>query len=605
MASEEEVELEIRDAPRVIEDEAPDATAGAEECAQATEQSSGTSCTSQIPVSFSPMDIPRRSPRLTLPRLIDRQALSPLDIFDLVVPFAFWEDVCNNTNNYRQVSVALDDKRRGEAGKPPIKARRPWKDINVDELKTWLGILRYMGACRMPRTSDYWSTKSVMPKHPLIKESGMSLTRFMQIKQYLHISDPETDAEDGSLWYCKVDPMFSYLRRASNRYYSPSDVVSVDEMMISFVGRSRHTVVVKTKPDRRGYLIYAVVDSVTRFIIDFIIHSNSQGIAELASETQRKYGLRAGVLYHLATGVGPNTKVYADNAFCTIDVLSDLRKINIGAAGTTRSNYKHFPTEFKRIKKLNDMEPYTALSRPVKDVNVVLWSDCRIVTLLSTMHGVDKDEDWILMNRKRPRSGPSAKTFSEPVEMRKIPKLVDDYNKYMGGCDIVDQMRTYYTTKKMTRRNWFPLFFWAIDSTVNNSFVMFKMNARENGGSVMSHREFRLVLAAALVADGVRGGVTRRKSMPPPKRKRSLYVTSAEMERPSSRLRHSGHIPYFVKNKSGTCMECRISYKELVSNGKSPDWSPQLRRTQWWCLECEVPLCMVSSRQCYRKFHNA
>ena len=88
----------------------------------------------------------------------------------------------------------------------------------------------------------------------------------MQIKQILHISDPDMDTEDGSLWYCKVDPLFRYIRRASSRYYRPSDTVSVDEMMISFVGRSRHTVIVKTKPDPRGYLIYAVVDSITRFI---------------------------------------------------------------------------------------------------------------------------------------------------------------------------------------------------------------------------------------------------------------------------------------------------------------------------------------------------
>ena len=78
--------------------------------------------------------------------------------------------------------------------------------------------------------------------------------------------------------------------------------------MISFIGRSRYTVVIKTKPDPRGYLIYAVVDSITRFIFDFLIHSNVDGVAELPSETQRKYGVRAGVLYHLASTVGANKR---------------------------------------------------------------------------------------------------------------------------------------------------------------------------------------------------------------------------------------------------------------------------------------------------------
>ena len=84
-------------------------------------------------------------------------------------------------------------------------------------------------------------------------------------------------------------------------------------------------------------------------------------------------------------------------------------------------------------------------------------------------------------NRKRPRT-----SSSNAVEVRKvfganhrqklkIPLMVDDYNHFMGGVDIADQLRGYNSTQIQARRNWMPLFFWLLDTALVNSYLLAKL----------------------------------------------------------------------------------------------------------------------------------
>ena len=233
------------------------------------------------------------------------------------------------------------------------------------------------------------------------------------------------------------------------------------------------------------------------------------------------------------------------------------------------------------------------------DVNVALWSDTKVVSMLSTLHSVEGEGSWVHKMRRRPRSGPSASLSEEPRESKEVPKIVDDCNKFMGGCDIVDQTRTYYSTKLTARRNWLPLFFWCLDSMVNNSYVIYKMNGAP--GALLSHRDFRLRLAVNLIKEGVSPADTRSTATLG-KRSRNSYVVSGAAERPLKRLQNAGRMP-IAKKEKGTCYECRIKHQEMLDKGGEPDWSPRSRRGSWYCEDCNVPLCVKVDRHCYRDFH--
>jgi len=94
-----------------------------------------------------------------------------------------------------------------------------------------------------------------------------------------------------------------------------------------------------------------------------------------------------------------------------------------------------------------------------------------------------------------------------------IPKVVDQYNFFMGGVDIADQRRSYYHTQLRTCRNWYPLFFWLLDTAIINSFILYRLitlNSKPNEShsptgskpkKPLNHREFRELLYRELLSD--------------------------------------------------------------------------------------------------------
>jgi hypothetical protein len=93
-----------------------------------------------------------------------------------------------------------------------------------------------------PVVEMYWNADFERgPVHTI--STHISLCRFEQIKRLCHISCPESDERAGyhlptnEVWWYKLEPLASLVRASSQRYYSPSSEVSIDELMVRFYGR--------------------------------------------------------------------------------------------------------------------------------------------------------------------------------------------------------------------------------------------------------------------------------------------------------------------------------------------------------------------------------
>ena len=88
----------------------------------------------------------------------------------------------------------------------------------------------------------YWNVDfNKGPLHSI--STHISRCCFEQIKQYCHISCPESDERAGyylpsnKIWQYKLEPLASSIQASSQRYYSPSSEVSINELMIQCFGR--------------------------------------------------------------------------------------------------------------------------------------------------------------------------------------------------------------------------------------------------------------------------------------------------------------------------------------------------------------------------------
>ncbi len=129
-----------------------------------------------------------------------------------------------------------------------------------------------MGVVRLPAYEDYWSLKYSEFRYA----QYITLNRFKDLKRYMYISDPtpkvspNESQKDGSEnetpeksveWWYKFKPIASEFRNLHSEYWIPGINISIDEMMIRFFKRSKHTFKALNKPIKEGYKIFTLCEA--------------------------------------------------------------------------------------------------------------------------------------------------------------------------------------------------------------------------------------------------------------------------------------------------------------------------------------------------------
>ena len=87
---------------------------------------------------------------------------------------------------------------------------------------------------------------------------------------------------------------------------------------------------------------------------------------------------------------------------------------------------------------------------------------------------------WRAESRKKPifmiSTGCSAKPVSVQTRRDVVSKqaAVDVYNHSMNGVDVADQLTVFYSFVRKTRKWWRKLFFWLLEVSVVNSYLLYK-----------------------------------------------------------------------------------------------------------------------------------
>jgi len=235
------------------------------------------------------------------------------------------------------------------------------------------------------------------------------------------------------------------------------------------------------------------------------------------------------------------------------------------------------------------------------------------VTMLSTIHKIDGNENRIERVRRRPRVTSTNATKVREIfgnaskKSLPIPIVIDDYNHFMGRVDIADQLRGYYATQLTVRRTWMPLFFWLLDTVIINSYLILKKS-----GINISHKDFRIQLVWDLIKAGLEENelhiphtrsriddlTERFKFIEVDPTKKQQYVTK-NFELPLKRLSPDGHLPEWKELRT-SCVWCKYLVKKAQKEiTKDPSQS------QIYCIKCNVALCCNKNRSnCFKDYHS-
>ena len=259
---------------------------------------------------------------------------SPIDVFQHFLPDQFLQNVCVQTNLYAEQVMG------------PAKYLE-WKEVNVTEMKAYIGFSILMGLVRLPAIEDYWKVDPYLHYAPIADR--ISRQRFRDISRYIHFVDNTQIIAHGQPGYDKlgkVRPVIEHCSRVFEESYNPHRECAIDEAMIPFQGRSSLKQYMPLKPVKRGIKVWVRADSHNGYFSQFQIYKGK------GTNMSPELGLGGSVVKQLTRPlVGKFHHVFMDNFFTSPTLFNCLLQDGIYACGTARMNRKGFPQDLK-VKRI-------------------------------------------------------------------------------------------------------------------------------------------------------------------------------------------------------------------------------------------------------------
>jgi hypothetical protein len=540
-----------------------------------------------------------------------KKCKTALQFFLLFLTPALMKNLVNGTNNYanQKLSYRKEEKlqqahlqpatRANAKVKQDIEAKHEssinWYDTDYEEMKAFIGINLYMGILKLPSTSDYFSN---LYRQSIVVQT-FTRDRFRQLQSNWHCDDSTSknnnnalrqqedakDNDDDAL--SKIRPLITGVLKSFQIHFTPSQHLTVDETMIGFNGRVKFKQHVKRKPVKSGYKVWALADATYRYLLNFQIYTAKQ---RNSHSTNNNLDEKSETINHLSYNVvtdltrsyvNKNHVVYTDSFYTSIKLSQDLRKVGIYTCGTMLPNRREFPAENllgSMVRPIQWGQHHSLYHSVDKNMIATIWKDKKWVYLLSNFYDPHKVTHVL---RK-------AKGEGKRVDIQ-CPEAVSEYQKYMRGVDVIDQLHSYYAPGRKSRKWWTCLVWWMINVCVLNAYSV----ARQIfPNKYKRQRQFREELISQLI-----GNFTRRNAS-------TSFVNHPAV----SFFTNQGKInaPHWVgKLESGisrSCEYCRRNKKakNIKCNSGAGSIKKRIPRSVYKCENCNVVLCLFP---CFKQYH--
>lgn len=361
-----------------------------------------------------------------------------------------------------------------------------------NELLVFIGILLYASRSRVPAIADLWAVDTS------VVHEYMGRVRFQQIKRYLAINvTPEPEPRSAN-WWSKLEPLASTIRANYQRLVTPPGYYTVDELMITFRGRSIHIVNIQNKPIHEGFKVWAW--GFRGYIRTWLWHSRTYGVELVEYKGKQAIRLKVSLPFRGRTSLAATQQViyrmaitfrshfpnlpmvlFLDNLFLTLALTRALAQIDIGVMGTTRKNID-LPAQLIELRNNENRITwgyfYSTITHGIqcfmfKDNSAILaiTSAFNSQDMVLVPHNVSKSTAAKMDNNDPNKVQP--KPEFQPRPERLFPNALHQYNGHMGGVNIANQLRVRFTCQRGGDKEWWHvIFYWLIDICHTNAYYV-------------------------------------------------------------------------------------------------------------------------------------
>ena len=250
--------------------------------------------------------------------------------------------------------------------------------------------------------------------------------------------------------------------------------------------------------------------------------------------------------------------VFFDNFFTSFALLVKPLEMGIYATGTVRANRKNMPVlKHDKETKRGEHDWFSS-----NHLSAIKWMDNMSVILLFNYFNPKEKQQ---IERR-------VKGSQDKVKVT-CPSGIQEYNQFMGGLDLSNQMKVIYEVDRRSKfRFYLRVFFDFLDIAIVNSKIVY--NKIESAPS-LSSLDFRYSIAQPMI----RKFSSRKRAVP--------------LSRPSQRSRGPSfdtvvHLTDFAPSR---VLFAFCSSKNVES------------RTYVRCITCNIALCLQKDRNCFQQYH--
>ncbi|XP_033228873.1 piggyBac transposable element-derived protein 3-like [Belonocnema kinseyi] len=422
-------------------------------------------------------------------------------------------------------------------------------------MRIFIAILLMSGYNRVPDKRAYW--EDCEDVHNPMVSRAMRKNRFLEISKFPHCA-PNNDINEKDAMY-KLRPLIAFLQRKFRDLMISKKYYDYDESMIPYYGPHGCKEFIRGKFIRVGYKA-CCLNASQGYLVDFDIYQGKS--PEEKEDYGKKFGKCAAPLVHMLDRLPENVKtlplMFYFDLFTGLNLLKELKSRGYGGTGTMREN---------RVPKDCSLKPVINMKKEARgsldyrtsndDVIIARWVDNSVVTVGSTVHGIEP-----VINATR-----YSQKHKKRIQVPR-PNLFTQYNKNMGGTDRRDQNVSLYQISFRNKKWWWSIFIWLLDVSVCNAWML----ARSTGDDVSQLTFRRTIVQTYLKRYGV---------APMTPRVRPINVFSrVAME---IRYDNTGHYVAWIPNQKRR----RCAYEYCSSS------------TRTECVKCDIGLCVG----CFLDFH--
>ncbi|KAJ8262288.1 hypothetical protein GJAV_G00164750 [Gymnothorax javanicus] len=521
---------------------------------------------------------PSRKPGV---QLDSTKEYSHLELFQLFFDHLVVKTMCDNTN-------------KNAARMRTMGRKSPWVELTVNEFYRFLGLVIFMGLLKVSALKDYWSLHRVY-RIPFCR-TVMTRKRFEVIMWTLHISNPEEDEENRKKWgtpdydrlFC-LRPLLDSVVLSCQAFYHPRQNLSIDERMVGSRTKSTLRQHMKSKPIKWGFKLFVLADAYNGYTCNFNIYQGRRG-----PDSGKGIGYNSVMNLFNVAHLGTGYHLYVDSFYTSVSLFRDLFHLKIGACGTINENRQGFPQARENDLSFRSSRGEIRWIRD-KELLFVKWKDARQVSMLTTIHTVYTGDTALRRNVNQDGKW--------TVQSVPIPTAVRAYNRHMGGVDLSDALIKYYSVAHKTMRWYKTLFFHFVDIAVVNAYLLHKDLAQSQNTKPVSQKMFREELCLQLV------------DIEPSNR----WKPSGGPAFPEVSKRSSSSAEVKAKEKVEMAVPQKPCFPVCITEGQNIDPSQKATKGRklcvlcskeknglksiWKCDACNVPLCLVADRNCFRDWH--